>query len=135
MLTCSKCKTEKDESCFSFLNKDLCIYKSQCRTCVAKVNLARYHEKAATQRDFKEVYLLKVKKKYENYKKSLTLKEKLDFFNNYLKKKCNCSLCGIILDDDIYLLSRKEKGKDKEVKITCRSCHSTFKYDLKKAYK
>lgn len=79
MKTCRRCKTEKDESDFSFKNKSKGILRDLCKSCT---------------KDDDKKYYLKDKRRESMRRAKSKSKEKLKDFLDEVKDKGECEKCG-----------------------------------------
>ena len=127
MKLCKKCKTEKPYSEFHISEKGVKgpIYKSQCKVCVRKSQVEKYHnlteEQKKQRRESNPCYNFEWRQKYRLKKLwGLTLDQYSDMINNQDSK---CKICGEEMNPpqiDHNHITGKVRG------LLCRNCNTSL---------
>jgi hypothetical protein len=135
MKTCSKCKTEKEESEFFFKNKKKNILHSCCKECKREIDRISYNENKNDRknkvRKLANETIIKVRKFFIEYKKTKKCEicgesrwYVLDF--HHIKDK-DYNISGMIKRGSIELLV---KELEKCIPV-CANCHREIHYNEK----
>ena len=130
MKTCSKCKTEKPYSEFHISQKGVKgpIYKSQCKVCVRKRQVEKYHslteEQKKQRRERSNCYNPEYRQRYNlRTRFGLTTEE---FSDMIVEQNSMCKICGDGFDETNkpQIDHNHETGKVRG--LLCRNCNTSL---------